>query len=404
MAKIDIPYLVIKPGRRLPDGTRQDRHYWQPSNKLRALGWLPERLSDDLEQAIARAQELNDQLAAWRDGADSGPAQVVEASPGVKPNSVAHLIRLYKASPWFKKLKPKTQREYGYCLNLIEKWSGDKPVRAVTRKAVLAFYAGLHESAPSWANANLRVLRRLLRHAYDLGMVTQNVAEKPGLIGTAPRLRVWTPVEIEAATAAADALGWPSIGDAILLALYTGQRQGDLLALKVVQYQEGRITLRQSKRRAKVSVMAHPRLAARLEEAAERRRALAPDHPHVLVCESTARAWTSDHFRHTFAEIRAVAVDPRRHDNRLQLRHLAPCPSLATAQFMDLRDTAVTNLALAGNTIPGICAISGHSERAAGDILKHYLDLTGEMADAAIAKLVEYEEAQTGQQAKVVED
>lgn len=88
-----------------------------------------------------------------------------------------------------------------------------------------------------------------------------------------------------------------------------------------------------------------------------------------------------------------MAVGPRRHDNRLQVRHLAPCPSLATAQFMDLRDTAVTNLALAGNTIPGICAISGHSERAAGDILKHYLDLTGEMADAAIAKLVEYEDS-----------
>ena len=86
---------------------------------------------------------------------------------------------------------------------------------------------------------------------------------------------------------------------------------------------------------------------------------------------SPQRAWTSDHFRHTFAEIRAVAVAPRRHGNRLQLRHLAPCPSLVTAQFMDLRDTAVANLALAGNTIPGICAISGHSERAAGDILKH---------------------------------
>lgn len=46
--------------------------------------------------------------------------------------------------------------------------------------------------------------------------------------------------------------------------------------------------------------------------------------------------------------------------------------------------------------IPGICAISGHSERAAGDILKHYLDLTGEMADAAIKKLVEYEKASVG--------
>ena len=37
---IDIPYLVIKPGPRRPDGTRGKRYIWQPSAKLRALGWL----------------------------------------------------------------------------------------------------------------------------------------------------------------------------------------------------------------------------------------------------------------------------------------------------------------------------------------------------------------------------
>jgi hypothetical protein len=41
---------------------------------------------------------------------------------------------------------------------------------------------------------------------------------------------------------------------------------------------------------------------------------------------------------------------------------LATCP-LADAWYMDHRDTAVTNLAEAGCTVPEICAISGHSER-----------------------------------------
>jgi hypothetical protein len=52
------------------------------------------------------------------------------------------------------------------------------------------------------------------------------------------------------------------------------------------------------------------------------------------------------------------------------------CATLADFKFMDLRDTAVTRLALAGCTIPQITSIAGHSMDTAHQILKRYLELS----------------------------
>ena len=70
------------------------------------------------------------------------------------------------------------------------------------------------------------------------------------------------------------------------------------------------------------------------------------------------------------------------------------CPSLAEKRYQDLRDTAVTRLALAGCSMAEIAAITGHSIPSITQIIKHYLVLQPEMADAAIAKLSAWLEAQ----------
>jgi hypothetical protein len=63
------------------------------------------------------------------------------------------------------------------------------------------------------------------------------------------------------------------------------------------------------------------------------------------------------------------------------------CPSVADKRFQDLRDTAVTRLALAGCELPKIAAITVHSLTSITAIIKHYPVLQPAMADAAIAKL-----------------
>jgi hypothetical protein len=71
---------------------------------------------------------------------------------------------------------------------------------------------------------------------------------------------------------------------------------------------------------------------------------------------------------------------------------IAPCPSLAEKRDQDIRDTAVTWLARAGATLPEIAGVTGHSLTSIHNILKHYLAITPELGDAAIAKLVAWME------------
>ncbi len=68
-------------------------------------------------------------------------------------------------------------------------------------------------------------------------------------------------------------------------------------------------------------------------------------------------------------------------------------PSVADLTDQDLRDTAVTWLAMAEVDIPGICAITGHQLASATLVLRHYLDLNSEIADAAMHKMVAWYES-----------
>ena len=72
-------------------------------------------------------------------------------------------------------------------------------------------------------------------------------------------------------------------------------------------------------------------------------------------------------------------------------------PSLADFHDQDLRDTAVTWLALAECTLPEIASITGHSLKTIEEILKHYLGLHPDLARSAIGKLVSWFEDQKGE-------
>lgn len=158
--------------------------------------------------------------------------------------------------------------------------------------------------------------------------------------------------------------------------VHLGQRQGDLLALRQISIQPDgdgfKLHMKQSKRGARVAIPLHPRAAIR------RRADRAVKTPAALWNDSTGSAWSADTFRHQFAAIRADVAKS--------------LPSIADLWFMDTRDTAVTKLAEAGSTVPEICAVTGHDEPSAYQILKHYLSLTGEMAAADITKLIAHEE------------
>jgi hypothetical protein len=283
MPKLKIRHLVEKPGPRGP------LYYWQPAAPLRAAGWKPQRLPADRGAAITRAEALNAEVDAWRAGelAPNAPAAAVARGKRAAPGTVEALVADYKRSRWWTKLAQKTQRDYGWCLETITSWAGDMPARAVTAPAVQAFYtAQLRRvegkgkqrrviETPAKAAAVIRVLRLLLQVGERLGYLTpgSNPAARPGISLRRQRQPVpWSGEQVQHVAAVADAMGWRSIATAILLNVWIGQREGDVLALKPwrVEADSLRLTQEKTKRRVVLPVHLVPHLVERLRSERER--------------------------------------------------------------------------------------------------------------------------------------
>ena len=230
------------------------------------------------------------------------------------------------------------------------------------------------------------------------------------------RIRFGMLAEMQHLVAAADALGRPEIGDSIMLGLWTGQRQNDRLALVEEQQTDEGIVFRQHKKRNAANpggqpllIPPAPPLRARLNAIRQRRRDWAVTYPQLVVDERARGPFKRDWYVKTFARVRdfaatgkAYARDEHGHKTKrlVDARHeitgevvtIEPMPSLADFRDQDLRDTAVTWLALASCTVPQIASITGHSLKTIEQVLKHYLGMHPELARSAIARLVAWHE------------
>jgi hypothetical protein len=393
-----VRHLIQKPG---PAGGGP-RWYWQPPTALRAAGWRMQRLPDELGAAVARAEQLNREVDAWRAGQPEpgAPPAAVRRGRAAVPGTVEHLVAAYRASRWWTKLRATTQASYGYCLDAIVEWAGDQPVRAITSQAVQAFYdAQLRRvegkgrkrrviETPARAAAAVRVLRLLLQVGVRLGYVTTNAALRPGIsLARAREPVVWTPEQVRHIAAVADALGWRSVATAVLLNEWIGQREADILQLRPWAVEEEALRIRQGKtgRVVVLPVYLVPHLVARLR--AERERPGAEASPKLLLPhEGTREAWKRHTFAHRFAAIREAA------SAGLPEHGLPAMPSCARLLFMELRHTAVTRLHAAGCDALAISRITGHAPDTAKAIIdRHYLGETEAGAAEAFRKRLKSE-------------
>ena len=120
----------------------------------------------------------------------------------------------------------------------------------------------------------------------------------------------------------------------LTLALWTGQRQGDLLRLPWSAYDGKHIRLRQSKTGRRVVIRVGAPLKAVLDAA--------PKRSTIILTTSDGKPWTSDGFRASWGKACKRA-------------------GVVGLTFHDLRGTAVTQLALAGCTEAEIATITGLS-------------------------------------------
>jgi integrase len=147
----------------------------------------------------------------------------------------------------------------------------------------------------------------------------------------------------------------------LLLALWTGQRQGDLLRLPWSAYDGTHIRLRQSKTGVRVVIRVGVPLKAALDATSRRST--------IILTTIDGTPWTPDGFRASWGKACKAA-------------------SVVGVTFGDLRGTAVTRLALAGSTEAEIATITGHSMRGVRAILDtHYLARDPALGESAILKL-----------------
>jgi integrase len=272
------------------------------------------------------------------------------------------LLHKYQASNEFLDRGPRTRADYVGKIKIIEKKFGDFPLAAMTdprtRRIFKDWRDRLAINSRRQADYAWVVLARVLSWGKEAGDVAANPCERGGRLYRGSRAeKIWTAAD-EAAflDRAPKHLHLP-----LILALWTGQRQGDLLRLPWSSYDGTHIRLKQSKGGRRVVVKVGAPLKAALDAASKQ-------SPLILV-NSEGRPWTPDGFRASWGKACRGA-------------------GVVGVTFHDLRGTAVTRLALAGCTEAEIATITGHAMRSVRAILdEHYLARDTALGDSAIIKL-----------------
>jgi integrase len=271
-------------------------------------------------------------------------------------------LQAYQESADFRDLKPRSRSDYIAKIKLIEKTFGDFPLSAMSDKRTRGIFKAWRErlalSSRRQADYAWVVLARVLSFGMDRGLVAANPCARGGRLYRGSRAeKIWTADDEAAFLEHA-----PShLHLALLLALWTGQRQGDLLRLPWSAYDGKYIRLRQSKCGRSVVIPVGAPLKGALDASSKRST--------IILTTIDGKPWTPDGFRASWGKACKRA-------------------GVVGVTFHDLRGTAVTRLAICGCTEAEIATITGHSLRSVRAILDaHYLNRDQALAESAIRKL-----------------
>jgi integrase len=272
------------------------------------------------------------------------------------------LLQAYQTSGEFLGCAERTRSDYIKHIRTIEKEFGDFPLAALTdrrtRGIFMAWRDRLAAKSRRQADYAWQVLARGLSWSHERGLVLANPCARGGRLYRGSRAdKIWTADDEAAFLRSAPA----HFHLPLLLGLWTGQRQGDLLRLPWSAYDGTHIRLRQSKTGARVVIPVGAPLKAALDAAKK--------HGPLILTNSLRRPWTSHGFQASW--------------------HIAARKAgIVGVTFHDLRGTAVTRLAIVGCTEAEIATITGHSLRDVRSILDaNYLHRDPALAESAIRKL-----------------
>lgn len=264
-------------------------------------------------------------------------------------------------NPDFMALAETTRADHKYAFRLIrDKWP-NLPAKLTQQKGMKADIRKWHRSFaanPRKADKLLFSLSKVFSYAIAGELLDKNPCTGIDRLYTGSRREaVWTKAQIDLFRGKAPA----HLRLAFEMALLTGQRQGDLLALSWKDYDGLHLRFRQSKTDKKLKVRVHSSLKAMLDP-------MPKDKLRILL-NSRGRPWTKDGFKTSWGKL----------CDKLKIESVT---------FHDLRGTFITERAREGSSVENIAKISGHSTSEVKTVLeKHYLADDQDMSDAVILRM-----------------
>lgn len=291
-------------------------------------------------------------------------AEACKALAKAPTGTLSYLIKEYSRSSDFTSKSDKTKRAYVRFLTEIEDIFGDLSLEYIQSPRARGKFKQWRDTMadrPRTADYAWTTLARLLSFGKDRGHIAMNVCERGGRLYKSERSeKIWTTDVISRLINIAS----EPIQLALVMGLWTGQRQGDLLRVTWSAYDGKTIRIKQGKTGARVSIPVGEPLRVLLDNQTHKAT--------TILVNTKGITWTEDGFRTSWGKAcTAAGVDD--------------------LTFHDLRGTAVTRLALAGCNTSQIGSITGHSLKDVQSILDtHYLGGQLELAEIAISKLEKF--------------
>jgi integrase len=259
-------------------------------------------------------------------------------------------------------------KSYKTYLGLIEKKFGTLPIKALKEPEVRGVFLRWRDEfkkTPRKADYLWTVLGKLMSFAVNRGVIKTNPCARAGrLAESGARIDItWSDEDLERLFAEAP---W-EVALVCFAALWTGQRQGDVLSWKRSNIQDGILRFQQGKRqKGKPPKKIAMPVPAPLAEALKRAK-----KGEALCLNSRGEPWTGDGFRASLARVtEAAGIDGLR--------------------FHDMRGTFSSAAGDAGASEPEISAVTGHALPGRSALSSAYLKRSLVMATSCIRLVEEY--------------
>ena len=267
-------------------------------------------------------------MAAYEAAMNGKPLPV--GAKNVQFGSMTDLIARYYASAAFLSLERSTQQVYRRIIEGIRERHGLRIVDELDSRHIRKLAAEIQK--PTAAKRFISILRVLLSHGVECGMIDRNPAE--GIKG--PKVKTvgfhsWTEEEIAQFEACHETGARERL--ALALLLYTGQRRSDVVRMGPQHVRDGVFRIVQKKTGAELSIPVHPELATIID-------ASEGEHMAFLVT-AQGKPFTAAGFGNWF-------------------RAACNAAGLPHCSAHGLRKAAARRLADAGATEHEIAAITGH--------------------------------------------